>query len=91
VLVTGGDVGAGDVVNSLFWREGRRDWNWPRLPHRYHGSGCTLAAALAARLALGEDVGTAADRAQAYTWRTLQSAYAVGRGQRFPRRLDLQA
>ncbi len=87
VLVTGADEAErGEVVNSLYTREGVRHWRWHRLPGTYHGSGCTLAAALAARLALGEELQTAADRAQAYTHRTLQRAIAPGRGQRLPGR-----
>jgi thiazole synthase ThiGH ThiG subunit len=31
-----------------------REWRWPRLEGEFHGSGCTLAAAIAARLALGD-------------------------------------
>lgn len=87
VLITGGDAPEeGDVLNTLHGGEVPRSWRWPRLPHHYHGSGCTLAAALAARLAQGDDLLQAVERAQQYTWNSLQAAYRIGRGQHFPRR-----
>lgn len=87
VLVTGGHGPPGDVVNR--WSSGSQEWEWrwPRLAGEFHGSGCTLAAAIAARLALGEPVGTALDAAQAYVHRTLAAAYAIGPGQRIPNRV----
>jgi hydroxymethylpyrimidine/phosphomethylpyrimidine kinase len=87
VLITGGDEPDADtVLNTLHGAQDLKTWHWPRLPHRYHGSGCTLAASLAARLALGEPLAQAAEIAQRYTWGTLQTAYCIGRGQHFPRR-----
>ncbi|WP_020656828.1 bifunctional hydroxymethylpyrimidine kinase/phosphomethylpyrimidine kinase [Massilia niastensis] len=88
VLVTGGHEDGHLVVNR--WRNKGldvRSWGWPRLPHAYHGSGCTLAAAIAARLALGDDMGAALERAQAYTYRTLAQAFPIAPGQRIPRRI----
>ena len=82
VLVTGGHGGGPDVVN----RWGERSWTWERLPGEFHGSGCTLAAAIAARLALGEALEQALDRAQAYTHGTLRAAFAIAPGQRIPLR-----
>jgi hydroxymethylpyrimidine/phosphomethylpyrimidine kinase len=86
VLLTGADeAGGGRVRNRLFSRAGPpRDFEWPRLPHRYHGSGCTLASACATRLAFGDPPADAAEAAQAFTWRALESALAAGRGQRLP-------
>jgi hydroxymethylpyrimidine/phosphomethylpyrimidine kinase len=60
---------------------------WPRLPGSYHGSGCTLAAALASFLAKGLAVADAARAAQAYTWKTLEAGFRPGRGQHLPNRL----
>jgi len=88
MLVTGGHAPGENVVNRWL-QDGAevRQWRWPRLPDSYHGSGCTLAAALAARLALGEPMATALERAQAYTHATLAQSFALAPGQRIPRRI----
>jgi hydroxymethylpyrimidine/phosphomethylpyrimidine kinase len=88
VLVTGTHDSTSDVVNTLYHRGGilRAD-TWQRLPGSYHGSGCTLAAALAANLARGLDIGDAVYEAQEYTWRALQKAFRPGMGQYLPDRL----
>jgi len=88
VLVTGGHA-AGDTVINRWLHNDRelRQWHWPRLPDTYHGSGCTLAAALAGRLALGESMDIALEHAQAYTHTTLAQSFAIAPGQRIPRRL----
>jgi hydroxymethylpyrimidine/phosphomethylpyrimidine kinase len=92
VLITGTHDGTTDVVNRLFGRDGSyREWTWPRLAGNYHGSGCTLASAIASRLALGMDMEAAADEAQAYTWETLNRALRTGRCQLTPNRLGLPA
>lgn len=59
---------------------------WTRLPGSYHGSGCTLASAIAAMLANGQDVGSAVREAQEYTWNTLRYAFRPGMGQYIPDR-----
>lgn len=88
VLVTGTHDSTSDVVNTLYHRGGilRAD-TWQRLPGSYHGSGCTLASALAANLARGLDIGDAVYEAQEYTWRALQKAFRPGMGQYLPDRL----
>jgi len=63
-----------------------REDRWPRLPHSYHGSGCTLASALAACLAKGLDASAAARAAQEYTWRALAAGFRPGQGQHLPSR-----
>lgn len=88
VLVTGTHDTTADVVNTLYQRGGVvRSDTWPRLPGSYHGSGCTLAAALAANLARGLDIGEAAFEAQDYTWHALSRAFRPGMGQYLPDRL----
>ena len=87
VLVKGADEDTPDVHNTLFSRNGApRHYTWPRLPARYHGSGCTLASAIAAWLALGCTVPDAAEKAQAYAWKTLQLGWRLGQGQVIPNR-----
>jgi hydroxymethylpyrimidine/phosphomethylpyrimidine kinase len=88
VLVTGTHENTPHVVNTLYAKSGvvRTD-TWPRLPGTYHGSGCTLASAIAAMLANGLDLTDAVREAQDYTWHTLQKAYRPGMGQYLPDRL----
>jgi hydroxymethylpyrimidine/phosphomethylpyrimidine kinase len=88
VLVTGTHAPGEDVVNTLHGPGGvLREDRWPRLPGSYHGSGCTLASAIAARLAHGDAVVNAVHRAQDYTWCALERGYRPGAGQHVPDRL----
>lgn len=87
VLVSGTHENTTKVTNLLYAAGGVvRSDSWDRLPGSYHGSGCTLAAALAAHIAHGLDVASAARSAQEYTWQALQSAYRAGMGQLVPDR-----
>jgi len=87
VLVTGTHEAGAQVVNTLYNARGVvREDRWQRLPGSYHGSGCTLASALAAFLARGADVASAAREAQDYTWRALAAGYRPGKGQLLPDR-----
>lgn len=86
-FIKGADEDSADVHNHLFGPESlHREFTWPRLPGRYHGSGCTLASAIASRLAFGMDVPAAVDEAQHYTWEALRRGWALGRGQLIPDR-----
>jgi hydroxymethylpyrimidine/phosphomethylpyrimidine kinase len=86
VLVTGGDEPGARVRNVWYHAGGRQVFDWPRLDARFHGAGCTLAAGIAARLALGDAVGDALLRAQQATQAMLARAVAVGRGRLIPGR-----
>lgn len=88
VLLTGGHEAGDAVVNRLYG--GRRlleTFRWERLPGAFHGSGCTLAGALAGLLAQGREIFGAVHQAQQYTHEALRAAYRAGRGQRLPNRL----
>jgi hydroxymethylpyrimidine/phosphomethylpyrimidine kinase len=87
VLVTGTHEPGAEVANRLYDANGLvREDRWPRLPGSYHGSGCTLASALAAGLAKGRSVAEAAREAQEYTWKTLEAGFRTGAGQALPNR-----
>jgi hydroxymethylpyrimidine/phosphomethylpyrimidine kinase len=87
VLVTGTHEPGEQVVNILYERGGVvREDRWPRLPGSYHGSGCTLASAIAAALANGLGVPEAVREAQEYTWQALAAGFRTGAGQLIPDR-----
>ena len=88
VLVTGTHENTPQVVNTLYGQDGvLRTDSWQRLPGSYHGSGCTLASAIAATIANGLPIGDAVKDAQEYTWQTLKAAFRPGMGQHIPDRL----
>jgi hydroxymethylpyrimidine/phosphomethylpyrimidine kinase len=88
VLVTGTHEHTPKVINTLYGERGVvRSDNWPRLPGIYHGSGCTLASAIAALLANGLSVEEAIKEAQEYTWQALKYGFRPGMGQHIPDRL----
>ena len=80
VLIKGGHL-AGDPVDLLF--DGSRAW-WfggERIatPHT-HGTGCTLASAIASWLALGADVPDAVTRAREYVTGAIRAGFPLGTG-----------
>jgi hypothetical protein len=81
VLITGTHENTQQVVNTLYGAAGvmRRD-RWERLPGSYHGSGCTLASAIAGCIAGGASVEDAVRDAQDYTWQTLANGFPAGHG-----------
>ncbi|MEQ6917866.1 bifunctional hydroxymethylpyrimidine kinase/phosphomethylpyrimidine kinase [Halomonas aquatica] len=92
LLVTGTDDPTGRVPvdrveHTLHAPDTSRQWTWPRLEGVFHGSGCTLASALASRLAAGESLVTACEQAQAFTWQALAHGWQPGDDQQLPRRL----
>ncbi len=87
VLVTGGDEATHEVHNVLYGNHRKLDARtWPRLAGQYHGSGCTLAAAITAQLAHGQDIVSATHQAQEYTWKSLRVARQLGMGRKIPNR-----
>ncbi len=90
VLLTGGHSTGEAVLNRWYGGDAsaamRREWRWLRLEGGFHGSGCTLAAAIAGQLAMQVPLALALDAAQAYCHTALASAYAIGTGQRIPAR-----
>ena len=91
VLVKGADEDTPGVENVLFGEGFETAYRWRRLPESYHGSGCTLASAIAALLARGQAVPVAVQEAQRYTDEALREGYRPGGGQWVPRRLRATA
>jgi hydroxymethylpyrimidine/phosphomethylpyrimidine kinase len=88
VLITGTHENTQQVINVLYGEKGIiRSDAWERLPGTYHGSGCTLASAIAATMANGLDIPEAVREAQEYTWQTLAAGFRPGMGQLLPDRL----
>lgn len=88
VLITGTHENTPKVINNLYGENGLiRSDSWPRLSGIYHGSGCTLASAIAALLANGLPMEEAVREAQEYTWETLKYGFRPGMGQHIPDRL----
>lgn len=92
VLITGTHEDNEHVDNLWFAQSKYHEtFSWPRLPHEYHGSGCTLASALAALIAQGLDGFTAANEAQEYSWNSLKHAFSISEsGQLIPSRFYWQ-
>ena len=85
VLITGGDEQDAEVINTWYRPEaGAHRFTWPRLPETFHGAGCTLASAIAARLGAGESMASAIEQGQHWTQQALARALAVGQGRRIP-------
>jgi hydroxymethylpyrimidine/phosphomethylpyrimidine kinase len=80
-LVTGGDAPGALVEDVLFEGGASRCWQGPRLGQgSVHGTGCTLSAAVAARLCRGEALVSAVDGAITYVRARIGSAVRPGGG-----------
>lgn len=92
VLITGTHENKEHVDNIWFHEEQYVEtFSWERLPHEYHGSGCTLASATAALIAQGLDPFNAINEAQDYSWNTLKHAFKIStKGQLIPNRFYWQ-
>lgn len=86
VLLTGTHSDTPNVINRLFVNGETISSNWPRLPNEYHGSGCTLASAIAGQLAYKKSIEKAVEEGLRFTWQSLDTANKIGKGQWIPRR-----
>ena len=78
VLVKGGHLAA-EVVDVLY--DGRyHEFRGPRFRKDVHGSGCALAASIAAYLAIGKSLRSSIAAARRRVQAGFRTAYAVGRG-----------
>jgi hydroxymethylpyrimidine/phosphomethylpyrimidine kinase len=80
VLVKGGHL-SGDAVDLLTDGTASHRFRSARLDNRHtHGTGCTLASAIASRLALGDDVPSAVAAAKDYVSGAIAAGFALGAG-----------
>ncbi len=90
VLISGGHENPekGHLYNLLYQPDCTVQISqWQRLPGEFHGSGCTLASAIAAGFAQGMEPLNAIQQAQDYTWNCIRHSYQTGTGQLNPDRL----
>lgn len=81
VLLKGGHASGPDVLDVLASEDGIERFEAPRLPTSCtHGTGCTLASAIATGLAQGLAVRGAVERARAYLHEALRTARPLGQG-----------
>jgi hydroxymethylpyrimidine/phosphomethylpyrimidine kinase len=87
ILLTGTHDDTHHVRHRLFrGEELMQEFHYDRLDNSYHGSGCTLAASLAALIAQGIDIVNATQNALDYSYHTLTHAHTLGGGQLIPNR-----
>jgi hydroxymethylpyrimidine/phosphomethylpyrimidine kinase len=81
VLLKGGHLAGSTVTDMLVTAQSEEQFSHARIPTRNsHGTGCTLAAALATRLAQGQSLRDAVIDARAYVLEALRTAPGFGRG-----------
>ncbi len=87
ILITDAESSDTQVINHLYTENGlQQKYSWERLHGSFHGSGCTLASAIAAKLALGVALMPAIEQAQDFTWNSLKHGLKIGQGQQHPNR-----
>lgn len=86
-LVTDGDGHGDRIVHELHTAEGIRLLaGGPRRPGVFHGSGCTFASAIAARIAAGDALEDAIAAAGRFMEHAIGQAFTPGKGQAIPGR-----
>jgi len=79
-LVKGGHLDGDDIVDVLYTGEIRRFRRRRVVTTSVHGTGCTLSAAITARLALGDSLGDAVATSLAFVHRAIETAPRLGSG-----------
>lgn len=81
VLVKGGHLSGREIVDWLITAEAERRFTSPRIETRHtHGTGCTLASAIAVGLAQGLALDAAVERARGYVYKAILAAPGYGQG-----------
>jgi len=79
-LVKGGHV-EGEPVDVLYDGSELAEFSGKRHNKRMHGTGCVLSAAIAARLAMGDDLRAAVTFAKDYVSQAIEHSIKLGKGQ----------
>ena len=80
-LMKGGHLDTKSIVDILVSGQGQQIMSGPRLYTRHtHGTGCTLASAVAAAMALGEPLESAVEHAREYVFEAIRTAPKFGKG-----------
>ncbi|MEO0466957.1 MAG: bifunctional hydroxymethylpyrimidine kinase/phosphomethylpyrimidine kinase [Pseudomonadota bacterium] len=80
-LVKGGHIGGGVVIDVLQTVHGEWIFESPRIDTRHtHGTGCTLASAIAVRLGQGKSAPDAVEGARDYLMKAIETAPGLGKG-----------
>ena len=83
VVVKGGHITGADSTDVLVYDGGWMEFVAPRADVReVHGTGCAFASAIAAGLALGDDIPAAVQRAKRYITGAIAHSFEIGRGSR---------
>lgn len=83
VVIKGGHLTGAQAVDLLFYEGTFTELAAPRSRFgTVHGTGCTFAAAIAARLALGDDIPTAVEHAKHYVTGAIERSFEIGHGAR---------
>lgn len=81
VLLKGGHLPGDELVDIYAGPEGTQEWSATRIRTRHtHGTGCTLASAIATGLAQGMSAVDSIARARAYVRRAIETAPGLGKG-----------
>jgi hydroxymethylpyrimidine/phosphomethylpyrimidine kinase len=81
VVVKGGHLAGDEAVDVFYDGERLEELATPRIhTQNTHGTGCTYSAAIAARLALGDQPFEAVRGAKEYLTEAIRRSYSVGRG-----------
>ena len=83
VVIKGGHLSGPEAIDLLFHDGTFFELAAPRVDLGViHGTGCTFASAIAAGLALGDDVPSAVQRAKRYITGAIDHSFAIGHGAR---------
>jgi hydroxymethylpyrimidine/phosphomethylpyrimidine kinase len=80
VIVKGGHLKGPNVYDVLYCEGDFRTFEKPRIEVEPHGGGCVFSSALAALLALGQDLPEAVEKAETFVEESLKTALKVGHG-----------